>query len=164
MKSVRIDKGRTVPIAFSFIGTFLLFLSFNFMFEHLSILPFSIIGILISPILPIMWTTRKILEINPNEKYVFKFIWMMGRKFGKRERFERIEKLYVSKVRLSQRMTTTPEFHEYIGFILLSNEMRMQLVRDKEKDFVFEKMNKIAGKLNMPLLDPTESQESLPSK
>ncbi len=163
MKSVRIDKGRLIPVAFGFAGTFLLFLLYKFLYENLTMYPFIGLGILFSPILPILWTSRTIYEINPVKKIRHEFIWIMGNKIGKPVPYLEIEKVYVNKIKMSQRMTSwggqtnTARFYEYVGYVKFSDGIKSELVRDRELKFVIEKMKKIAKKLNKELMDNTAS-------
>ncbi len=159
MESIRISKGRVIPVAFCVVGTFLLFFVYEFLYENVNEVMFIILGIVISPILPLMWTSRTIVEINPREKYIHKFVWLMGKKTGKPKSFGGIEKTYINAVTTSQRMTprqkttNTGGLKEYIGFLLLEDGRKIELIRDEDPDYVFEKMEKISHKLGTELSD-----------
>ena len=163
MDSVRISRGRVVPLAFCFVGTLLVFVTYLYIFDTFNELTFIVLGIIISPILPIIWTTRYITEINPIKKYVHEYVWLMGGKVGKPESFDSIEKTFINSVNTAQRMTSyggnvnTARYLEFIGFVKLDNGEKIELMRDTDEDYVFEKMEKISKKLGTQLFDNTRS-------
>jgi hypothetical protein len=162
MKKIRIGKGRVLPIAFSLVGTIALFGIFIFMFEQLPKVGFIIGAIVISPLLPLMWTSRYIIEIDPDEKYIWEYIWLMGKKIGRPISYASIEKIYINKVKMSQRMTSwggqvrTNKTNEFVGFIKFESGKTVELIREQEKEFVFEELAKIAKKLETELVDQTD--------
>ena len=88
----------------------------------------------------------------------------MGKKTGKPEAFNGIDKIFVNKVSVSQRMTSwggsvhTNRYMEFIGILKFDNGEKIELIRDKDLDFVFEKLEKISQKLGTKLYDNTKTR------
>ncbi len=165
MNIVRIDCGRLIPGLYTLVASMIMALAYFGIFLHTSPTLFIIFGIILSPILPILWTTRTIIEINPTEKYSWEFYWILGLKIGDKVYYEGIEKIYVNEVGMSRRMTSygghvsTERFSEYVGFIKFSDGTTLELDRKRNKTKVLQGLTRVAKKLNTPLIDNTKSQD-----
>ena len=132
------------------------------MYFNLNQIQFAIIGLAVSPLLPMLWSARTIVEINPIQKYFREYYWILGIKIGEKHFFDSIDKVYVNQVNKSRRMTSyggkvsTERYLEYVGFIKLNTGMTHELLRLRNKDLVFKKLEPVVKKLGTTLIDHSD--------
>ena len=161
---VRVSKGRTIPFHFAFLGTLVLALAYIFLARNLTNNYFAILAIVLAPGLPILWTTRMMIEINAGKKYIREYYWLLGFKIGKPSPFEELDYIYVNESKASQRMnshsgqTFTNRYKEFIGYLKFSNGERQEILRWKNKDYVFTNLEMIADKLDIDFKNNVEDK------
>lgn len=159
--SVKIGRGRVVPLTFRVVGTVFIMLLFFVLFENTSEIMAVGLGIPFSMTLPLLWTSRYITEINPERKVVFEYIWMMGFKVGRPQPYVQLEKIFVNTVGMAQRMTSyggsvhTSRFLEYKAY-LKYDQNKLEIFDGRDREKTLESMQKISKKLNIPFQDNTE--------
>ncbi len=102
MKVVKINKGKAIPWTFRFLGTLIILIgclgTLRLQPEFLAIISTVILSIGA----PAIWFASNIISIDPIEKTIHDGVWTLGRKFGKPEKYNEIEKIYINKVRTKQ--------------------------------------------------------------
>lgn len=161
MKIVRIDKGRIIPVSFAFVGTLLVGLLYMLAFNHYTGPVLIISWIMLSPLVPFLWTTRQILEINPNEDYVDHFFWFLGFKSGKKEVLGAIDYIFINQNNYSQTATSyggnVSQFKSrvYQSYLKCASGQKILLITRKDKQKLMESLIKISEKLNTSIIDQT---------
>jgi hypothetical protein len=150
MQTVRVDKGRLFPFGVSIIVTIGITFALIYLNELLSKNTFIWIVILLSPLVLLSWTSRKILEINPFTSTMTNFYWILGRRFMEKEkRFSKISKLEVINIGHEK----YPAFREglFAGYIELDDTQQIKLIHRGQEKPVIESMEKVARKLGVTL-------------
>lgn len=142
-KRVRLGKGKAIPLGIR-IGTLaLLVYLFIFLRENLDMTSFIITGVLVSPVLPAMWTAQRIIEIDNENKKIHRYWWILGRKFGKNDPFRIVNKVVLESMHSSK----IPTEEIYIGYLVIDDQVRIGLTRSREKDQLLTKLEKVAESL-----------------
>lgn len=153
MNKVRINQGRIVPFQFRMVGTALVLASMAGSLSHFSEGVAIIICIAISYLLPLIWSSFYILEIDPDTRTISEVTWITGMKLRKKTSFSSIEKIFVNETRKSQQMTSwggkvrTSKIRDYSAFLKLSSEQKFFLLSDKDPENLLKKLDPMAKKL-----------------
>ncbi|MDH5609631.1 MAG: hypothetical protein OEY56_09125 [Cyclobacteriaceae bacterium] len=156
MKVVRIAQGKAVPLPFRFAGTLVILMLFVGMHAYLAMHVFVLMAMVVSSLLPALWSSVFILEIDPANHIIHEYVWVMGRKFGKKRPLPPLGRIYVNQVKTSRHMhsyggsTLQLKGYECVGFLKFSNEETLELIREEDCEFVVKSLSKIAKKLDIP--------------
>ena len=115
-----------------------------------------LISIFLSFLVPPLWFSSTILTINLETKEVHLGTWIMGWKTGRTESFNHIEKIFINKVKTTQKMHRygTGGVHEQTGveyraFVKLDNIEKYFLISNKSEKKVEKKVVEIKKKLGI---------------
>ncbi|MBV6645941.1 MAG: hypothetical protein KI790_10850 [Cyclobacteriaceae bacterium] len=157
-----VGQGRVLPGQFRFLGTAIVIAFYYWLFS----LPYPFlvvpVGILFSFSIPIIWSTRYILEIDVEKKLIHDTTWILGKKLGKPDSYERLNKIFVNKVNTSQRMTSyggnvhTARDTSYTAFLLYDEHKKVELQTSKDKENLMSKVKAVADKLALTIQDNTQ--------
>ena len=159
MKKVRINQGRIVPWQFRLAGSvFVIMLIFG-AFIKLEEIYAIICALLLSPLVPLLWSSFYLLEIDPVAKTVTEISWMMGIQKKEVTRFEGIEKIFINPVRVSQRVTSYSghvndfKSQEYMAYLKLDSGQKFELVSDRNADHLRKRLEEVRKKLDCEVVD-----------
>lgn len=155
MKVVRINKGKAIPWTFRFLGTAIILIgcsgALQLQPEFLAIIS----TIILSIGAPAIWFAAHIISIDPIEKTIHDGVWTLGRKFGKPEKFNAIEKIYVNKVRTKQTSYSLANNQhmvantEYKAFIKTDDGSKYFLFSHPLEEKVNEKVAEVRKKIGI---------------
>jgi hypothetical protein len=105
-------------------------------------------------------TTNYRLEIDFEKKLYRDYVWFLGTKNGKAERFENIEYLFVKQSKSSQRMNslvTSKTFTKDVfdGYLKFSEQKKTHLLTKENKASLIKKLRPIADALGVKIVDYT---------
>lgn len=114
-----------------------------------------------------MVTSQYRLSIDLNRHTYFDYSWIFGMKFGETETFDEIEYIFVNKNKVSQAMSvmlyrssrsgqTSFERYDYNGFLKFSDEKKIHLGSDADKQTIIAQMQYIAARLQCQVVDYSE--------
>lgn len=121
-------------------------------------------------ILFFLFTSRYQIEIIPEAEVVHPHIWIMGYKIGSMRAFYKVEKIFVNKVRQTQKLYTHYNYSNYsvpyIGmlyieeniyksFLKFTNGEKLLFMAHPKHDKLMKKLNTYAAMMNVPLQDNT---------
>jgi len=120
--------------------------------------PNPIAGIVCITASIIILTTSYRIEINFEKKLYKDYVWFLGIKNGKAERFENIEYLYIKQSKSSQRMNsliTSKTFTKdtFDGYLKFSEEEKIHLLTKENKASLIKKLTPIADALGVKIVD-----------
>ncbi|WP_159583939.1 hypothetical protein [Marinoscillum sp. 108] len=153
MNKIRINQGRILPWQFRMVGTLIVLGSMAFALLRLSEFPAIVICIAISFLIPAMWSAYYILEIDPEQKTISEFSWVLSFKNGKTKSFQEVEKIFVNETKKAQRMTSwsgqvrTSKFNEYMAFLKLVEGDKYFLISDPDPANLMKRLTPISEKL-----------------
>ena len=150
MPKIKIRKSRSVPYALRILGTVALTAFFGFLLNQLDEQTFIMTAIAVSPLLPLLWMSVKVLEINDDKKYWWTYHWILGYKWGKKIPYPSISHLKIESKLIQPRRR--PEYLRYQLFAHFSNETTCLLTQRKNLDFLLEKAEKMAEKVGVELV------------
>jgi len=159
MKIIRIDKGRIIPVTFSLVGTAFLAWAYYSAFLYAQSKAVILIWIALSPLVPLLWTTRKILEINLDKKIYIVYTWMLGYKLGKGKSYDSIENMYLKQVDDLQRSTSQEKnvtsfgSSDFAAFIKFRNGDTLELIKSKDREKIWKDLLVLNKKINTSLID-----------
>ena len=119
-------------------GTILMTAFYGWLLQSVSEDLFIGIAIGISPLLPIMWMSFYVLEVNDDEHYWWRYRWILGFKFGTKQSYRKID--YIA---LREKVITTRrngEVIRYEGIVVFDDASECPLTRRKDQRFMHEKM------------------------
>lgn len=163
VNTVRINQGRILPWQFRLAGTVLVFMLIIGAFLELQEIPAITTAILVSFLLPLIWSTYYVLEIDPQKKTVSVITWIVGLKKGEVYPFESIEKIFINKVLIGQDISSySGHVHhaqsvEYTAFIKLDTGKKFELLSMKKPEKLKEKLKPIAAKLSCKVIENYEN-------
>lgn len=154
MSKVRINQGRIISLPFRFTGTLVVFAGSFAALLNLSQWPAISISIALGALMPVIWSSFYILEIDPKKKTIAEISWIINWKKAKITPFEEIEKIFVNESRQQQQITSwggqmhTSRFKEYVAFLKLTSGENFYLFSATTPEDIREKINPIKTKLN----------------
>jgi hypothetical protein len=114
-----------------------------------------------------LFTSRHQIEIDPESKTIHPHIWVMGYKIGGKKTFSGIEKIFVNKVKQSQKLYTPFNYStKYFGMIYIEENLyksflkfdtgeKMVLIENQDRDQLFEQLSRYEAILNVRVYDNT---------
>lgn len=160
MNKIRINQGRLIMWQLRVFGTLLVFfvgaLALLKLDETSAILTF--IGA--SFLLPFLWSSYTIFEVQPAQKIILRYYWIAGMKTAKEATtYAEIEKIFINRVGMSQNAHSyTGKVHttksiEYKGFLKLDDGSKFLMLSHNDPERLKEKLLPIAKKLNCDLIE-----------
>ena len=157
MRPIRINQGRIftwyVRLGALLLTMLLMAVIFQYTPEWLAI-PMAII---MSMIVPTVWTAFEILEIDHERKTITEYSSILGRKVNLREfRYDSLEKIFMNKVKMAQTATSygghvdTFTSFEYHAFLKTGSGKKYFLLSRENPDWLKEKIAPLARKLQVP--------------
>ena len=137
---------------FIFLGIFLALIGLPLLFT-------SIVGAIILLLLSlIIFTTHYRLSIDFDTKTFHDYVWFLGFKNGEKGKFERVEYVFVKKNAISQKMqlkaaNSTIRKEVYDGYLKFSEEEKIHLLTQDNKQDVVKKLREISAILNIKIID-----------
>ncbi len=103
-------------------------------------------------------TTRYGVEIDFLSKQYKEYTWLLGYKAGDAVKFERIEYLFIKKIKMSQNMnslltSTTIDRDEYRGYIKFNEQEKIHFITHENLDHLIKHAKITAGEMRVPLFD-----------
>jgi hypothetical protein len=157
MPKIKIKKSRSVPYLLRIAGTIVLVIVFKYLLEELDEKMFILAAILISPLLPMLWMSVQILEINDDEKYWWQYHWILGYKKGKKTKYPSIDHLSLKSVQLKPRRED--DGIRYLLTAHFTDDTECPMTRRKKLAFIREKAKRMAEKVKVKLVDQTLEEE-----
>lgn len=108
-------------------------------------------------------TTHYRLEIDFESKRYRDYVWFLGLKNGKPEKFEKIEYLFINQSRLSQNLNSRISTRAitkdvFNGYLKLDGEETIHLLSKENKAALVQRLNKIADLLKVKVIDYAADQ------
>lgn len=161
MNKIRINQGRIVMWQFRVAGTLFVFFIGMLALSKLEEFPAITIFILISFLLPFLWSSYYVFEINPADKTISEYYWVAGFKMNNDiTKYSEIEKIFVNPVRMAQNIHSyytgsvrTTKNMEYHAFLKLADGNKFFLMSASTPEKIKEKLSSIAKKLNCRMED-----------
>ena len=155
MKIVRISKGKAVSLPLRLgavaITIFSIIKVVDLLSESLSIFVILILCCFV----PAIWFATNVIIINEENKTIFDGIWTMGKKLGKPVKYNKLEEVFIEKIRTKKTVYSLPNKqniisdHEYRAYLKLSNGKKYFLLSHPLKNRIEEKVTKINKKLEL---------------
>lgn len=97
-----------------------------------------IVGIFLTLISTIIITTHYRLAIDLNEKTYHDYVWLFGFRIGERSTFDRIDYIFIKKIRVSQTMnsrgsSSTIRKEMFDAYLKFSEENKIHLLTEESK-------------------------------
>lgn len=152
--TVDIKSGRLFPFQFLVLG-------FIILISGIAVVgPYMIIGIILIVAGAVILTAHEGTEIMPDTNSYREYNSILFIKTGKGKKYERIEKIFINPVRVSQKIYTahtmnssTFEDVEYNAYLKFSDGEKIFLLSGKNKNKIRNRLKAIADSLNIPLQD-----------
>lgn len=152
--TVDIKSGRLFPFQFLVLG-------FIILISGVAVVgPYMIIGIILIVAGAVILTAHEGTEIMPDTNSYREYNSILFIKTGKGKKYERIEKIFINPVRVSQKIYTahtmnssTFEDVEYNAYLKFSDGEKIFLLSGKNKNKIRNRLKAIADSLNIPLQD-----------
>jgi hypothetical protein len=154
MAKIKIRKSRSVPYILRILGTVALTASFGYLLDHLDEQAFIPAAIALSPLLPMLWMSVQILEINDDENYWWKYHWILGYKYGRKITYEKLDHMSLEKIMVKPKRQ--PEEPRYELFLHFNKGQPLKLTRRKKLVYIREKAQQMAEKVDLQLVDNIE--------
>jgi hypothetical protein len=167
---IKINQGYWFPLIGRIVG---------FIFLVVIVLSFAVpadsLGVYVIRIIPLVFciiavTSRNFLVLSMQDNTYWEYRWVLGFKFGKKEKFDSIEKLFINKIKLVADVykyspVVVPNSSEvrsslYKCFIKFGNGEKMLLDSDEDKDKLINRLKEYNKVLKTTLYDTT-SHETL---
>lgn len=152
---VTINQGRVIPVQFRIFGSIIVFMVMAYALTNLSEIPAIIICIVISFLIPLLWSSYYILQIDPKSKTISNGYWIMNLKKMEQQPYDEIEKIYVNEVTSGQRFTSYSgrvsnfKTKEYAAYLKLKNGDKFFLLSDKNEETLSQRLQPIYQKLKI---------------
>ncbi len=119
------------------------------------------VGIFLTLISTIIITTHYRLAIDLNEKTYHDYVWFFGFRFGERGTFERIDYIFIKKIRVSQTMnsrvsSSTIRKEMFDAYLKFSEENKIHLLTIESKEELITKLKELSTKINSKIIDYSE--------
>lgn len=159
MASIKIRKSRSVPYLLRIAGTVALTAAFGYLLDHLDERTFIPVALAISPLLPMLWMSVQVLEVNDDEKYWWKYHWILGYKYGKKIKYASLDHMSLEMIMVQPKRQ--PEEPRYELFLHFDQGDPLKLTRRKKLALVREKGQQMANKLDIAFIDTTQVDEAI---
>jgi hypothetical protein len=140
-EKVRIGDRYYFSLVAKIILTFVVLAIYYFIYSLKDELIFIVLGILVSPIIPAIWMSRYVTEINKDYGYT-RFVWVLGKKIKTKKISGKLESVELKNI------------EKYPGLLGLyaniSNAQPKCLITSYEFDSIEKKANLIKEKLKIP--------------
>jgi hypothetical protein len=146
-----------VPYPLRIIGTVAATALFGYFIESFDQFTFTVAAIVTSPILPFLWMSVQVLEINDDAHYWWVYYWVLGYKIGKKNPYGQIESLKLTAKTLERKKGK--EELRYYGEIHFDNHQSTTLTSRKSISFMREKMSYFSEKVDAPFIDETQEND-----
>ena len=153
MKVIRINQGRIIPLQFRFAGSLFVLVAIAVGLGKLPY-PYGIyLGILVSFLIPMLWSAYYLLEIDPDQKTISEKSWVMGYKSGKSVSYKEVDHIFINQTNTSQQMTSygghvhTARKKEYMAFLKVDSDRKYFMVSDKDESSLIKRVNPMAKRL-----------------
>lgn len=159
MNKVRINQGRILMWQFRLAGTLIVFTVIAGSLANLPEIPAIAISVLVSLLVPMLWSSYYLLEIDPGKKTYSEISWIAGYKTGKTHSYRAIEKIFINNTRVSQRITTysgqahTVRSREYRAYLKFSDDKKLFLLSDDNPEKLKEKLAPVVQKLKVTIVE-----------
>lgn len=151
MPKIKIRKSRIVPYGWRITGTVMMTILYGWLLQNVEEQLFITLAIALSPLLPILWMSFYVLEINDDARYWWKYAWVLGFRFGQKHPYNRIAYIALrEKLILTRRKK---ELRRYEGVVIFDDGSECPLTQRKDQAFLYEKMAKIAEKVSVRFED-----------
>lgn len=166
MDRIRINQGRIVSLQFRLGGTLAVLMIMAAGLLYLGELQAVLISIFISFLIPPLWSSYDLLEIDPKKKNITEITWIAGYTLKKIRPYDAIVKIFINQSTNSQQMTSyggqvhTKRSREYLAFLKFADGSTYFLVSDRNPENLFTILQAIAEKLKCPLVKNFEQTSS----
>ncbi|MEQ9405286.1 MAG: hypothetical protein RIM99_16985 [Cyclobacteriaceae bacterium] len=154
MGKVKINQGRSIPWAFRLVATAAIIVGVVKIIQGMPENYAILLSMILSMLMPIIWFSYNILTIDNDKKEIHSGVYSVGFKTGKAKKFKEIDKIFINKVKTSQRMQShgTGSVYEqkgveYRAFIKLDDGTKYFLTSHPNEKKLEEKVTKIREKL-----------------
>jgi len=157
MQIIRINQGRIVPWQFRTLVVIVVFGTIFYAMSQLSEIIAIAISMVISFLVPLVWSAYLILEINLTERTISKITWVMGERKRETENFKGIEKVYINTGKISQTMTSYGgkvhhrKTKHYIAFLKTEEGKKYFLISSENEETLLKKLEPVMKKLDCRL-------------
>ncbi len=155
MRIIRINKGKAVNLPIRLVGIAIVIVATIKLMNSLPE-PWSIfITIVIASFLPALWFSYNIIVIDMEKKEIFDGVWTMGKRLGTPIPFNRIEKIFINRIKTKQTMYSLSNKqnilvdHEFRAYLKLDNGEKIFLISHPLEEKMEEKVTKIREKLGI---------------
>lgn len=155
MKIIRINKGKAVNLPIKLISVLIVAVATIKLMDSLAE-PWSIlIAIVLGSFVPAIWFATEVIIIDMENKEIFEGVWTMGKRLGKPVSFQKIEKIFINRVKTKQNtyslsnqqhISTNYEFRAYLK---IDDGQKFFLISHPIEDRVKEKVTDIQKKLGL---------------
>lgn len=155
MKVVKVNKGRVVPptarVVLSFLVVGSVWLSLKFVQPTYAIF----LAMLVSLLLPAVWFSFYLIVVNLDKEEIFDGIWLMGRRFGRPERFSEVRDVLVKKVGTKPTIYTLSDNkqistrEEYRAYLSLKDGREYFMFSHPLEEEAVQKVKRIKQKLQL---------------
>jgi hypothetical protein len=153
MPKIKIRKSRSFPYSVRLLGTLAITILFGYMLNHFDENTFIIAAIIVSPVLPLLWMTVHMLEINDDQHYWWTYHWILGYKRGSKKYYSSIKSLTISPSKYQNKKGN--EERRYSLVVHFSDGEVCPLAQRKNLELLKEKGQKMADKIGVELKDHT---------
>lgn len=120
-----------------------------------------IVGIFLTLISTIIITTHYRLAIDLHEKTYHDYVWFFGFRFGESGTFERIDYIFINKIRVSQTMnsrvsSSTIRKEMFDAYLKFSEENKIHLLTLENKEKLILKLKELSPNINSKIVDYSE--------
>jgi len=153
MDKVRINQGRIVPFQFRIGGTAIVLSLMATALLNLSEIPAIVLCIVLSLLIPPLWSSFYILEIDPTTKQILEIQWIVNWKRVEKTDYEAIEKIFINRTLQKQQMTSwggqvrTSKVREYVSYLKLTSGEKFFLLSSTKPERLLKKLEPVQKKL-----------------
>ncbi|MEO1254004.1 MAG: hypothetical protein AAFY41_03825 [Bacteroidota bacterium] len=153
MRIIRINKGRTISLPIRLLGVFGILMLITTAMINLSEAWAILVSIILASFFPALWFSFNVIIIDAENQEVFEGVWTMGKRFGKPVPFNKIEKIFINKVKTRQTIYSLSSKqnivanHEFRAYLKLDNEEEYFLISHPIKERAQDKVSEIKRKL-----------------
>jgi uncharacterized protein YqfA (UPF0365 family) len=108
----------------------------------------------------LIFTTHYRLRVDLDNKIFSDYVWILGFKHGRKEKFDQLEYLFIKKGMVSQTMSlrvasTTIRKEVYDGYLKFSDTKKIHLLSNDSKSDLVKRLQKISVMLDVRIKDYT---------
>lgn len=159
LDKVRINQGRIIMWQFRLAGTLFVFFIGAAAFLHLGEVLAIIIFMGAALLLPVLWSSYYIFEVDPAQKMIAQYNWIAGIKMNNEESpYTRIERIFINPVKMSQTWYSysgtarTNKSIEYHAFIKLDSGEKIFMLSHANPEKLQQMLSPVAAKLECDLV------------